>query len=262
MSIKTDNVLRLVVTQPMLMPWHGMFSQMMMADRILIYDDVQLPHGGGASRGFMTRVQVKSHHGIDWLTVPVQRAGHRNQRICDVKIVDNDWRSKHLSKIQEIYKKAPYFNDVFEHVVAPIYQNKSENLSDFLIESMKIISSFFAVAATFERTSRGVWSNELSGTDRLIEICRQVGASDYISGHGGMNYIDYEQFEKNGVKINYLLYKIKEYKQVFEGFTPYLSIIDLLFCVGLKNARTYLETDLVYWRDWPQKINGRPTKLT
>lgn len=261
MSISTDCGLRLVVTQPMLMPWHGMFSQLMMADRILIYDDVQLPHGGGASRGFMTRVQVKSPQGVDWLSVPVQRAGHGNQRICDVKVVDNDWRSKHLSKIQQFYKKAPYFDDVFEQVVAPIYQNDSEYLSDFLIDSMKIISPFFDVNAPFERTSQGAWSSELSGTDRLIEICRQVGASDYISGHGGMNYIDYDPFEKNGVKINYLSYKIKKYDQLFEGFTPYISIIDLLFCVGLKNARNHLETDLVYWKDWPQKINGRPTKL-
>lgn len=245
----------------MLMPWHGLFSQLVMADRVLIYDDVQLPHGGGASRGFMTRVQVKCPQGIDWLSIPVQRAGHGNQRICDVQVVENNWRNQHLTKIQHYYKKTPYFESVFEEIVKPIYQNHSSNFSDFLLDSMKIISPVFGITAPFEKTSSGDWSSELSGNARLIEICRKAGATEYISGNGGMNYIDYNPFENYGVKINYMSYKIKPYDQLYGNFTPYVSVIDLLFCVGLKNARNHLETKMVYWKDWPNKIDGRPTSM-
>ena len=56
---------------------------MKLADLFVFYDDVQLPKGGGKGRGFITRVQIKSAKGWEWLSVPIQRTHGGVQLICD-----------------------------------------------------------------------------------------------------------------------------------------------------------------------------------
>ena len=50
----------LVVSQPMFLPWVGLFEQVRLADVFIHYDDVQLPQGGN----FMSRVQLKTASGV------------------------------------------------------------------------------------------------------------------------------------------------------------------------------------------------------
>lgn len=262
MSTSTESRLRLVITQPMLMPWHGLFSQLLLADRVLIYDDVQLPHGGGASRGFMTRVQIKTSKGTEWLSIPVQRSGNGNQRICDALVGATDWRRQHLARIEQAYRKAPYFPQIFEEVIEPIYRNETESLTDFLVRSMEVLASVIGVVTPFEQSSRGDYANGLSGTSRVVEICRRFGASDYLSGNGGMDYLDYEAFERNSVTVHYMSYCLRPYKQLHGEFTPYLSLIDLLCCVGPEQACAHLETVPIPWKEWPVQIGGRPAPMS
>ncbi|MBC8123824.1 MAG: WbqC family protein, partial [Gemmatimonadaceae bacterium] len=55
-----------VISQPMLFPWIGMFEQICLADVYVHYDDVQFSKGS-----FSNRVQVKSASGSKWITVPL-----------------------------------------------------------------------------------------------------------------------------------------------------------------------------------------------
>lgn len=258
MPIKTEDGLRLVITQPMLMPWHGLFSQFLHADRILIYDDVQLPKGGGGSRGFMTRVQIKTLKGTEWLSIPVQRSGNGKLRICDAMVADTDWRRQHLARIEQAYRKTPFYKVVLEEVVRPVYSNSSPYLADFLIGSMEPIAAALGIAIPFERTSQGQWRDDLTGNDRVVEICKICGARFYISGNGGMAYLQYEDFESQGVRVCFMNYKVTPYPQPHGDFTPYVSALDILFSVGLDGARRHLRSAPVYWKDWPQSENGRP----
>jgi hypothetical protein len=53
-------------------------------------------------------------------------------------------------------------------------------------------------------------------------------------------------------------YRCPAYPQLHGSFTPYVSILDLLFNVGLEAAAGYLGSECTYWRDWPFFSNGRP----
>lgn len=232
------------------MPWHGLFSQLLLADRILIYDDVQLPHGGGASRGFMTRVQIKTPNGLEWLSIPVQRSGQGNQKICDALVAKTDWRRQHTCRIEQAYRHAPFFKRVFDEIVLPIYENASDSLADFLVGSMEGIGRILGIPTPFERSSNGKWANHLASIERLAEICRLCGVANYVSGNGGMKYIDHDTFEEIGVKVYYLSYNLRPYPQLHGEFTPYVSFIDLLFNVSIDEIHQHLQTFPVYWRDW------------
>ena len=77
---------------------------------------------------------------------------------------------------------------------------------------------------------------------RLISICEQLGAETYLSGSRGRNYIQQEKFIDAGIKLEYHDYKHPVYKQQFDGFIPYLSIIDLLFNHGDNSLNIITDT--------------------
>ena len=63
-----------------------------------------------------------------------------------------------------------------------------------------------------------------------------------------MKYLDHELFEINGVKINYMDYKKKPYKQDFGEFTPFVSILDLIANLGEKGVN-YICSNAIYWKE-------------
>jgi hypothetical protein len=258
MSTRTENPSRLVISQPMFLPWLGMFEQIGLCDQFVFYDDVQLPLGGGRGRGFSTRVQIKTEKGIDWLTLPVERAGKGAQLISEARFANMDWKSAHLSKITQAYRAAPFFAPVYESLVAPIYAQDTGFLSEFCMVSMQKIWLALGLSPAHYVSSQLKISQELNSSLRVLEICKAMGAGEYISGLGAMKYIDYTIFEEAGVRIAYMDYALKPYPQLHGEFTPYVSIIDMLFCIGIEATAAAIQSKQVYWKDWPNQQDGRP----
>ena len=75
---------------------------------------------------------------------------------------------------------------------------------------------------------------KLSGekTERLVSICRELGATHYLSGESGSDYISQEDFSNPGIELEYQNYEHPVYPQRYPGFVPHLSTIDLLFNCG------------------------------
>jgi len=69
-------------------------------------------------------------------------------------------------------------------------------------------------------------------TERLVDLCKLVGAEVYLSGQDGAKYLDLDEFKKEGIQVNFQRYKHPTYPQLFGDFEPYLSIVDLLFNCG------------------------------
>jgi hypothetical protein len=76
------------------------------------------------------------------------------------------------------------------------------------------------------------WAAREEPTDRLIDLCHAVGASGYLSGPGGEQYLDTVRFESSGLKLEIQQFQHPIYRQVYEPFMPAMSAIDLLFCCG------------------------------
>src|SRR5439155_16600394 len=83
---------------------------------------------------------------------------------------------------------------------------------------------------------RIVRSSELgvngSSSALLLAICRQLEATEYLSGISGRAYLDYSMFENAGVKVRFQEFYHPVYRQYYEPFVPAMSSIDLLFNYG------------------------------
>ena len=78
-------------------------------------------------------------------------------------------------------------------------------------------------------------------TERLIDLCKKVGGTDYYTGLAAKNYIDEKLFAQENINIHYLEYSgYPKYTQLHDDFTHEVSIIDLIFNEG-KNATSFMK---------------------
>ena len=62
---------------------------------------------------------------------------------------------------------------------------------------------------------------------------QQLGATKYLSGPSGKNYLNEKIFEQSKIKVEYQKYDPIIYPQKYaKSFVPNLSILDLLFNMG------------------------------
>lgn len=45
------------------------------------------------------------------------------------------------------------------------------------------------------------YHTNLTGTDRLVDICKTYKASSYLSGSSGKKYLELDKFEQNGIRV-------------------------------------------------------------
>jgi len=67
-----------------------------------------------------------------------------------------------------------------------------------------------------------------SQTGRLVEICRALGGTRYLSGAASREYLDVAVFEQAGIEVQFQDYQHPTYIQAHGSFVPYLSALDLV----------------------------------
>lgn len=232
----------LVVSQPMFLPWIGLFEQVRLADVFLHYDDVQLPQG----RSFMSRVQIKTADGVHWLTAPIDRQ-HSGRLLNEVRYIeDRAWRDKHLKTLGHAYARAPHSAMMLELAEA-IYAQDTCRLDLFNAHAIETLAGTLGLDTRFERSSEsGVGG---SSTQRLIDLCLLYQADTYVTGHGAARYLDHEAFEHAGITVRYMDYQLARYEQCGGGaFTPYVSILDAIACCGT-GACSLIKSPAIDWKE-------------
>jgi hypothetical protein len=229
----------LVISQPMLFPWVGLLEQAQLADTYVHYDDVQFSKGG-----FLNRVQIKTAQGVQWLTIPIACA-HSSTQIIDVQVNrTTGFREKHLRTLRQAYAQAPY-RELMLDLVASVYATRSDWLADLTIASVEALWDAFSVRPSLSMRSSGLF---VPGTnsERVLTLCQKLGATTYVSGHGGKNYLDHVAFHEAGIDVQYMNYECREYPQLHGIFTPFVSALDLLANLG-PEGRTQIASHSSTW---------------
>ncbi|HIE29513.1 TPA: hypothetical protein EYP66_19765 [Candidatus Poribacteria bacterium] len=215
----------LSVHQPQYLPWLGYFHKIDQSDLFVFLDNVQYK-----KREFQNRNKIKTADGWMWLTVPVLTKGHFQQCINQT-LIDNShpWQTKHFKSIQKCYSKAPFFFDYYD-AFEKVYAQKWERLDLLNMHIVKFLMDFLEIKTPcFLESELDV---NARGTERIIEICKRLKATVYLSGAGGKAYMNEERFEEEGIKLRYQNFTHPVYSQLYGDFQPYMSVIDLLFNHG------------------------------
>lgn len=213
--------MRIAVLQPGYLPWLGFFDQELSVDQFVIYDDVQYDR-----RGWRNRNRIKSPKGWTWLTVPVVSKGKYDQIIRDVKI-DNEfpWKRKHLGTIEACYAKAPYFDQLFPQF-EQIINRDWEYLWELDLALIGWLNEIIGIETPIVLASNLNVSGQKS--ERLLEICKKMGADEYYSGAAARHYLDLKIFHENKISVAFQEYNHPRYPQLHGDFVTHLSALDLV----------------------------------
>lgn len=222
---------QIAIMQPTFLPWLGYFNLINNVDQFIFLNNVQFD-----KRSWQQRNMIKTPNGAAWITIPVKSKGKSNQLIKDVEILYEGNKSplkKVLHTINQNYSNTEYFN-VFSKNFSKIFNEDHTSLAHLNITLIKEICKTLGISERFTLAS------DLSSTgnkDKLLfNICKEVGATKYISPLGAQNYLEKSTcFQSEGITVEYMDYKHPEYSQKYGKFLPYMSIIDLIFNEGPKS---------------------------
>jgi hypothetical protein len=233
----------IVINQPCYFPWRGLFEQIYLSDIFVFFDDVQFSEGE-----FINRVQIKTQTGFKWLTIPLSNYRFK-LKINEIIVNDNlDWKQTQKNFLIQNYNKTKFRKDL-ENIFDSVMAIKSNKLSAIIIESMIACVKYFGLDNERSFYTSSSLNENVIGTDKVLNIVKKLKANRLIVGMGTLRYFDFELFEKENIEIQIIKYENSVYPQYYEGFNPYVSILDLITNMG-KSGINYFNSKGVYWRDF------------
>ena len=221
---------RIVIIQSNYIPWKGYFDLLGHADATVLLDSVQ-----STKNDWRNRNQIRTNTGKIWLTVPIKHSSAL--RIRDVEIANSNWADKHFRSLAQSYARAPYAAQVLP-VIEGWYREagRCTRLSDCNRVFMRGICAYLGLQTRLLEVESLISDEDhdrMSPTDRLIEICRRVDATSYLSGPAAKSYLDEDAFAKESIRVEWFDYDhYPLYPQLHGEFDHAVSILDLLLMTG------------------------------
>ena len=209
--------------QPYIFPYIGYFQMINAVDQFVFYDDVNF-----IKRGWINRNRILINGKDTLVSIPLNKAS-QNKLINEIDIFfDNNLRKNLISKIENAYKKSPFYDEVIR-LIRDIINADISNIGEYAANSIVSVSNYLEIDTKFHYSS--ILSPESKGmnrADRLIHICQNLGAEEYINSIGGQELYEKKYFLENQIDLSFIKTLDFEYKQFKDPFVPLLSIIDVL----------------------------------
>lgn len=218
--------------------WLGLFDKIAQADEFVIYDCV--PMDTSSSTSFENRNKILTNTGPLWLTVPIRRS--HGAPLSEIRIVDDSsWQKKHWRSIEQAYHKAPFWS----HYAADLEPFYMATKWRALVDVDEVMLRWLMNAIGLQRPIRRATAiGDLVGSksERIISMCKAMGATTYIFGKLGRDYADLSAFEEAGIEVRFQDYQHPTYPQA-QGDRPFeshLSVLDLIMNVGPEDSLAVL----------------------
>jgi hypothetical protein len=215
--------------QPYFVPYLGYFQVMKEVDTFVLTDNYEYSKGGWINRN---RVIIQDE--VRFLTIPLQ-AGSDYSTIKEKKISKDFVVQKSLNLVGEGYRKRPYFLEVMP-LVESIFRCSERNLFEFLVHSLKEVAGTLEINTNIKLTSQFDLDPCLSGQEKIIKICGELGANQYVNLPGGKAIYDKNIFHEQEIDIQFLKMHDFIYDQGVDFYSPRLSVLDILFNLGISRT--------------------------
>lgn len=224
------------IMQPYLFPYIGYFQLINAVDIFVIYDDVNY-----IKQGWINRNNILIKDLAHRFVLPLEGASS-NKMIKDLEIdrrFYDKWKINFFKTLKQSYGRAPYYNEVVL-LINDILSFPDKNLASFLKYSLQLLCNYFNIKTTLKLSSEIQVSKELKSQAKVIKICEELEATEYINATGGRQLYDKIKFLEHSIILNFIRSNNIEYKQFGSVFIPWLSIIDVIMFNDVKEITTML----------------------
>jgi len=187
--------MKIAIMQPYFLPYLPYFQLMNAVDTFVIYDDVQF-----IKNGWINRNRILVNNDPHTFTIPLRKSSTFDKINQKELIEDRHDIRKIIKTIEENYSKKIYFN---QFLIKSLFRSQN-TLIDLIINSFKIISDHSGITTKLILSSELSKNNDLKGQDKVINICKNLGCTDYINSVGGQTLYDKKTFKKNGIVLHFL----------------------------------------------------------
>ncbi len=186
-----------VIHQPNLFPRLKVLQKLALADVWIVLDDVQF-----AQREYQNRMMLIPNHGQAapfWCTLPVKLPFGQATNINDVVLADNDSMKKVEKTILFSFIAGAEFKQDREELLKGLRLTGTD-LVEFGIASTTGLLRLAGFEPMIIRSS-SLHVSVANKSSRLVEICKRVDATTYISDSGGANYLEERSFHEAGIDL-------------------------------------------------------------
>lgn len=217
----------LSIMQPYIFPYIGYFHLLASADKFIVYDDVSY-----IKQGWINRNNILVNGQKYTFTIPLKNSS--SFKLINDTYIDESkyerWLGSFYKTVEQSYKKSPFFYEAIS-VVSEVFSAPnamSEPVSVMATRSITAIARYLSLPTIIQETSSIYQNADLKSQERVIDICLQERATDYINPIGGNSLYRKEDFKERGIDLFFIKSLNSEYNQNSQSFVPWLSIIDVL----------------------------------
>lgn len=166
------------IHQPNFIPWLPFFEKIYHSDLFVILGNCQFE-----KNNYQNRFQYENK----WMTMPVK---HGNIPIKDKEYIDpyNNW-----GKICEKIPKHKRLLESFRYCIS----------TSLYCTNVSLIFNIMFGHLRINTKAVDDYPTDLTGTDRLVDICVRNDADVYLSGPSGKKYLELQKFEKAGIQVKF-----------------------------------------------------------
>ncbi len=210
------------IMQPYFFPYLGYWQTLNAVDKYVIYDDVNY-----IKNGWINRNNILLNGQKHLITIPLDGASPFSL-INQIKTTPRmNEKEKILKTIEAAYKKAPYYEKVFQ-IIRDVIMEESCLISKALIKQFRDVCKYLDIKTELIISSELKKDNSLKAQDKVIHICKLLGGTKYINAIGGQELYSGPDFAKEGIELSFMKTNFTPYKQFKNEFIPGLSMIDIL----------------------------------
>jgi len=232
--------MKIGIMQPYIFPYIGYFQLINAVDKFVIYDNIQF-----TKKGWINRNRLLLNGKDEYFTLPLKSdSDFLNVKERELSL---DWlkeKTKVLNKIKENYKKAPYFNEVY-NLVESNFNFECLNLFEFILNALKNTLNYLSIKTEIVISSTLAINHNLKAEEKVIAICKELNAETYLNPIGGIELYSKEHFLNEGIKLNFIKANNCVYKQLNNEFIPFLSIIDVMMFNSKEETKRMIEKEYV-----------------
>ena len=218
--------------QPYFFPYIGYWQLINAVDMFVIYDDVNY-----INRGWINRNRILINGEAHMITLSLQQSS-QNKQINNILVGSN--KGKILKTISNVYKKAPYFTEVYL-LVEQLMNDNEQRLCKFLGNTILSLAKYLEISTKIVYSSDLDYDRQKKGQDKIIEIAEYLQASTYVNLIGGEALYENIAFQRREIKLEFLESNNFNYKQFSNYFVPWLSIIDVMMFKNISEIKFYLD---------------------
>lgn len=234
--------MRLGIMQPYFFPYVGYFDVIRKSDRWIVFDVVKYQ-----PKHWMNRNRIlEPNKGEQYITVPVDKGASR--MLSDIPVKDIAQARERILRQLAVYRNVAPHYDAVRALVEDTFDtvgSREVRLRDLNIAGLQRTCAVLGIDFNYSICSDLDldFSNVQHAGQWALEICEQLGASDYVNPSGGREIFRPEEWHARGINIAFT--RQPDFRYAVGGkfdFVPNLSILDCLMWVTPEDVVSYLDS--------------------